>query len=104
MRDSSKSFPINQAGNSRRCFSESSNVNNGGKRGECYINFVALMDGLGQLEAAKKLAGWFGIGETAAPAKPQTETAEPLAQQSSEAQKQSPIEIGTASSANVKCM
>jgi hypothetical protein len=43
--DSSKSFSINLSGNYWRCFSDSCNANNGGKRGGDCINFVALMDG-----------------------------------------------------------
>jgi hypothetical protein len=64
--DTGKSFSINLAGNYWRCFSESCNENNGGKRGGDCINFVALMDGVSQLEAAKKLATWFGMGEATA--------------------------------------
>jgi hypothetical protein len=60
--DKSKSFSVNLNGNFWRCFSESCNANNGGKRGGDGINFVALMDGISQLDAAKKLADLFHIG------------------------------------------
>lgn len=61
--DKSKSFTVNIQGNFWRCFSESCNANNGGKRGGDAINFVALMDGISQLDAAKKLAEMFHIGQ-----------------------------------------
>lgn len=59
--DKSKSFTVNIAGNFWRCFSESCNANNGGKRGGDCINLVALLDGMSQLDAAKKLANLFHI-------------------------------------------
>ena len=59
--DRSKSFTVNLQGNFWRCFSESCNANNGGKRGGDGINFAALMDGISQLDAAKKLAEMFHI-------------------------------------------
>src|ERR1022692_2898897 len=62
--DISKSFSINLAGNYFRCFSESCNEKNGGKKGGDVINFVALKEGISQLEAARKLADWYHIGET----------------------------------------
>jgi DNA primase len=58
--DSSKSFSINLAGNYWRCFSDSCNANNGGRRGGDVINFVALMEGCKEKEAALKLAIWYG--------------------------------------------
>jgi hypothetical protein len=61
--DKSKSFTVNLQGNFWRCFSESCNANNGGKRGGDVVNFVALMDGISQLDAAKKLADMFHIGQ-----------------------------------------
>jgi DNA primase len=61
--DTSKSFSINLVGNYWRCFSESCNANNGGKKGGDVINFVALKEGISQLEAAKKLAAWYGIAD-----------------------------------------
>lgn len=102
--DSGKTFSINLAGNYWRCFSESCNENNGGKRGGDCINFVALMDGVSQLDAAKKLASWFGIGETTTPAKPQTKTAEPIAQRSNETQPAKNYREHSSSSDSVKYM
>jgi len=58
--DKSKSFTVIQ-GNFWRCFSESCNANNSGKRGGDAINFVALMEGISQLDAAKKMAKVFHI-------------------------------------------
>ena len=52
-RDTGKSFSINLAGNYWRCFSDSCNANNGGKRGGDVINFVALMDGCREKDAAQ---------------------------------------------------
>src|ERR1700721_2817725 len=65
--DRSRSFSINQKGNYWRCFSETCNANNGGKRGGDVINFVALMDGCREKDAAQKLADWYAIGQTKTP-------------------------------------
>lgn len=66
--DKAKSFSINLAGNYWRCFSDSCNAKNGGKRGGDVINFVALMENCREKEAAQKLADWYGVGkEKAAP-------------------------------------
>src|SRR5580698_6971996 len=102
--DSSKSFSINLSGNYWRCFSESCNANNGGKRGGDCINFVALMDGISQLEAAKKLAAWFGIGESTERPKTQTKTAEPIAQRSNKPDLQKNYQDDTPSAVAVKYM
>lgn len=59
--DTGKSFSIHLAGNYWRCFSDSCNANNGGKRGGDVINFVALMEGCREKDAAQKLADWYGI-------------------------------------------
>jgi CHC2 zinc finger len=80
--DTGKTFSIHLVGNYWRCFSDSCNANNNGKRGGDCINFVALMDGISQLEAAKKLAGWFGITDLASAGTAQIKTAEPIAQRS----------------------
>jgi DNA primase len=102
--DTSKSFSINLPGNYWRCFSESCNANNGGKRGGDCINFVALMDGISQLEAAKKLAAWYGITDTTAPPKRQTKTAEPIAQRSNETEMQKNYPDNNPSAVAVKYM
>jgi hypothetical protein len=65
--DTGKSFSINLAGNYWRCFSDSCNANNGGKRGGDVINFVALMESCKEKGAAEKLAQWYGITETKTP-------------------------------------
>lgn len=65
--DNSKSFSINLAGNYWRCFSDSCNANNGGKRGGDVINFVALMEGCREKDAAHKLSDWYGVGQTKTP-------------------------------------
>ena len=65
--DTSKSFSINLAGNYWRCFSDSCNANNGGKRGGDVINFVALMEGCREKDAAQKLADWYNIGQSKTP-------------------------------------
>lgn len=62
--DNAKSFSINLAGNYWRCFSDSCNANNGGKRGGDVINFVALMEGCREKDAAQKLADWYGVAES----------------------------------------
>jgi hypothetical protein len=67
--DNTKSFSINLAGNYWRCFSDSCNANNGGKRGGDVINFVALMEGCREKDAAQKLADWFKVSETKTPAR-----------------------------------
>jgi hypothetical protein len=65
--DTSKSFSVNLRQNYWRCFSESCNENNSGKRGGDVINFVALMEGCRERDAAQKLADWFGVRETKTP-------------------------------------
>jgi len=65
--DNTKSFSINLAGNYWRCFSDSCNANNGGKRGGDVINFVALMEGCREKDAAQKLSEWYGVGKRETP-------------------------------------
>ena len=64
--DKGRNFSVNVAGNYWRCFSESCNANNGGKKGGDVINLVALLENCRESEAAQKLATWYGI-EKAAP-------------------------------------
>jgi DNA primase len=59
--DKGKSFSINLAGNYWRCFSDSCNANNGGKKGGDVINFVACMEKCREKDAAQKLSEWFNI-------------------------------------------
>ena len=97
--DNSKSFSIDLAGNYWRCFSDSCNANNGGKRGGDVINFVALMDGCREKDAAQKLADWYGVG--------QSKTPQHMAEASKEkpkTQMQSSNQNCTASSDSVKYM
>lgn len=65
--DKSRCFSINKKGNYWRCFSESCNANNAGKKGGDVINFVALMERCGAKEAAQRLSRWYGIGQKEAP-------------------------------------
>lgn len=65
--DPGKTFSIHLAGNYWRCFSDSCNANNGGKRGGDVINFVAIMENCREKEAAQKLAGWYGVGQAKTP-------------------------------------
>jgi hypothetical protein len=65
--DRSRSFSINLKGNYWRCFSESCNANNGGKKGGDVINLVALMEGCGPKDAAERLSGWYGVGKKETP-------------------------------------
>lgn len=59
--DKGRNFTINLAQNYWRCFSESCNQNNGGKKGGDVINFVALMENCKEGVAAQKLADWYGL-------------------------------------------
>jgi len=61
--DKGKNFSINIPDNYWRCFSESCNANNNGKRGGDVINFVASMENCREKEAAQKLSDWYGIGK-----------------------------------------
>lgn len=62
--DADKNFNINLEGNYWKCWSESCNEKAGARGGDV-INFVALMENCSQHEAAKKLADWFHVGDTA---------------------------------------
>ena len=61
--DRSRCFSINLKRNYWRCFSESCNANNGGKKGGDVINFVALMEGCREKDAAEKLLRLVQRGE-----------------------------------------
>jgi hypothetical protein len=65
--DRSRCFSINLKENYWRCFSESCNANNGGKRGGDVINLVALMEKCGSKKAAERLSGWYGVGKKETP-------------------------------------
>ena len=62
--DKSRSFSVNVKQNYWRCFSDSCNQANGGKRGGDCINLVAAMEGCKEKKAAQKLADWFKVGES----------------------------------------
>ena len=59
--DKGKNFSVNLAGNFWRCFSQSCNEANGGKRGGDVISFVALMENCSAKDAAQKLSDWFHL-------------------------------------------
>jgi hypothetical protein len=65
--DNSKTFSVNLQGNYWRCFSDSCNQNNGGKRGGDVINFVALMENCREKDAAQKLSDWYNVGQSKTP-------------------------------------
>ena len=93
--DTSKSFSVNLRGNYFICFSDSCNANNGGKRGGDVINFVALMEGCREKDAALKLAQWYGVQETKTPTH---------IEQGRKQQQQNAIEKPSTSSDSVKYM
>lgn len=59
--DKARSFTINLPQNYWRCFSESCNEKNAGRKGGDVINFVALMENCRERDAAQKLAEWYGL-------------------------------------------
>jgi hypothetical protein len=71
--DKGKTFSVHVQGNYWRCYSDSCNQGNGGKRGGDVINFVALMENYSQKQAAEKLNEWYGVKEQKEP--PQSEAA-----------------------------
>lgn len=56
-----KNFSVNVAGNFWRCFSQSCNEANGGKRGGDVISFVALMENCSPKDAAQKLSDCYHL-------------------------------------------
>lgn len=59
--DKGRNFTINLAQNYWRCWSESCNQNNNGKKGGDVINFVAVMENCREKDAAQKIAEWYGL-------------------------------------------
>jgi hypothetical protein len=59
--DRGRNFTVNVRENYWRCFSETCNANNEGRKGGDVINFVALMENCRERDAAQKLAGWYGL-------------------------------------------
>ncbi len=97
--DKGKSFSINLAGNYWRCFSDSCNANNGGKKGGDVINFVAAMEKCREKEAAQKLADWFNVGQTKTPQRMAEGSVSPI-----EKPNQKTYEESTSSDSGVKYM
>jgi DNA primase len=66
----SNSFAVNVAQNFWLCHSDSCRQNKGNKKGGDVINFVQVMEKCSMLQAAEKLAGWYGLnGKQNAPRK-----------------------------------
>ncbi len=59
--DRDSNFTVNVRENYWRCFSQSCNAKNQGRKGGDVINFVALKENCSEFQAAEKLAGWFNI-------------------------------------------
>lgn len=68
--DKDKTFQVNVKGNYWKCWSETCNAKNGGKKGGDVINLVALLDNCSEYQAAQKLADWFGLGTNEKPGTP----------------------------------
>ena len=62
--DRGRNFTVNVRENYWRCFSQSCNDNNEGRKGGDVINFVALMENCREKEAAQKLAEWYGLASS----------------------------------------
>jgi hypothetical protein len=65
-----KTFQVNVAGNYWKCWSETCNAKNGGKKGGDVINLVALIDDCSEYQAAQKLAEWFHLDTKEKPGTP----------------------------------
>jgi hypothetical protein len=63
--DKGRNFTINVPQNYWRCFSESCNEKNSGRRGGDVINLVSAMEGCRERHAALKLAEWFHLNRHA---------------------------------------
>jgi hypothetical protein len=59
--DKSRAFSVNVAENYWRCFSDSCNAKNQGRKGGDVINLVALLENCSEFQAAEKLATWYGL-------------------------------------------
>jgi hypothetical protein len=60
-RDKGRTFSVNVAENYWRCFSDSCNAKNSGRKGGDVINLVALLEKCSEYQAAEKLAAWYGL-------------------------------------------
>lgn len=66
--DKSRTFSVNVRENYWRCFSDSCNAKNNGRKGGDCINLVALLENCSEYQAAEKLATWYGLnGKAKAP-------------------------------------
>ena len=63
--DKDKRLMFNTRENWWRCYSNSCNRNNDGRKGGDTVNFVASAEGISMADAADKLAERFGIGKAA---------------------------------------
>ena len=68
--DKDKTFQVNVKGNYWKCWSETCNAKNGGKKGGDVINLVALLDNCSEYKAAQKLAEWFHLDTNEKPGTP----------------------------------
>jgi hypothetical protein len=68
--DKDKTFQVNVAGNYWKCWSETCNAKNGGKKGGDVINLVALIENCSEYQAAQKLAEWFHLETKEKPGTP----------------------------------
>ncbi|MGH7783409.1 MAG: CHC2 zinc finger domain-containing protein, partial [Candidatus Binatia bacterium] len=59
--DKTRTFSVNVAENYWRCFSDSCNAKNQGRKGGDVINLVALLENCSEFQAAEKLATWYGL-------------------------------------------
>jgi hypothetical protein len=65
--DKNRSFSVNVKDNYWKCFSESCNKGNEGRRGGDAINLVASLERINQRDAAQRLSDWFGEKKPAVP-------------------------------------
>ena len=68
--DKDKSFQVNVKVNYWKCWSETCNAKNGGKKGGDVINLVALLDNCSEYQAAQRLAEWFHLDTNEKPGTP----------------------------------
>lgn len=65
--DKSRTFSVNVRENYWRCFSDSCNAKNQGRKGGDVINLVALLEKCSEYQAAEKLATWYGMNGNGKP-------------------------------------
>jgi hypothetical protein len=64
-KDKARTFSVNVRENYWRCFSDSCNAKNQGRKGGDVINLVALLENCSEYQAAEKLATWYGLNGNA---------------------------------------